>query len=137
MLPRRRSPASTPPSNVFLASTLKRWAETMPNAGASPTTSGVVIRSCDPGPAPQTPSNERIIAATRLVAAHDELVASLARQPVPAPLATCAARLLVREADFAAAISSNTPLDDPSPQMLRESADAGATCRQNPNAGIP
>src|SRR5207244_52006 len=66
-------------SNTFLASTLKRWAGTMPDAGASPTTAGVVFRSCDPGARAETPSNERIIAATRLVAARDQLVASLAR----------------------------------------------------------
>jgi hypothetical protein len=64
-------------SNTFLASTLKRWAETMPDAGASPTTAGVVFRSCDPGARAETPSNERIIAATRLVAARDQLVAAL------------------------------------------------------------
>jgi hypothetical protein len=127
----------SPAGNAFLASTLKRWAETMPDAGASPTTTGVVLRSCDPGRAAETPSNERIIAATRLVAARDQLVASLARQPVPSALAVCAARLLVREPDFAAAINSNSSLADPSPQMLRESADAGATCRPNPSAGIP
>jgi len=124
-------------SNTFLASTLKRWAETMPDAGASPTTAGVVFHSCDPGARSETPSNERIIAATRLVAARDQLVAALARQPVPTALAVCAARLLVREPDFAAAINRGTALDNPTPQMLRESADAGATCRQNPSAGIP
>jgi hypothetical protein len=124
-------------SNPFLASTLKRWAETMPDAGASPTTTGVVFRSCDPGARAQTPSNERIVAATRLVAARDDLVASLARQPVPTALAVCAARLIVREPDFAAAINRDTSLADPSPQMLRESAAAGAACRQNPSAGIP
>ena len=52
-------------------------------------------------------------------------------------LAVCAARLLVREPDFAAAINRGTPLDRPTPQMLRESAGAGATCRQQPGAGIP
>src|SRR5205823_6094612 len=54
-------------SNSFLASTLERWAETMPDAGASPTTTGVVLRSCDPGTKAETPDNARIIAATRLV----------------------------------------------------------------------
>ena len=124
-------------SNAFLASTLNRWAETMPDAGASPTTTGVVIRSCDPGAAAKTPGNGRIIAATRLVAARDALVASLARQPVPTPLAVCAARLLVREPDFATAINGDASLADPTPQMLRESAHAGATCRQDPGSGIP
>jgi hypothetical protein len=97
----------------------------------------VVFRSCDPGARAETPSDERIIAATRLVAARDQLVASLARQPVPTALAVCAARLLVREPDFATAINRGTPLDNPTPQMLRESADVGATCRQKPDAGIP
>ena len=124
-------------SNAFLASTLRRWARTMPDAGASPDTTGVVFHSCDPAARAETPGNARIIAATRLLAARDDLVASLARQPVPTALAACAARLLVREPDFAAAINRDTSLADPSPQMLRESAEAGARCREDPSAGIP
>jgi hypothetical protein len=96
-----------------------------------------VFHSCDPGARAETPGNARIIAATRLLAARDDLVASLARQPVPTALAVCAARLLVREPDFAAAINRDTSLADPSPQMLRESAEAGARCREDPSAGIP
>jgi hypothetical protein len=124
-------------SNSFLATTLERWAGTMPDASASPTTTGAVLRSCDPGTKAETPDDARIIAATRLVAARDELVASLARQPVPIALAVCAARLLVRAPDFAAAINGDASLADPSAQMLRESAGAGATCRRDPRAGIP
>jgi hypothetical protein len=109
----------------------------MPAAGASPTTSGVVFRSCDPGNQAQTPSNARIRAAVRLVAARDDLVVALVHQPLPTSLAVCAARLLVRQPDFAQAITSGASLDHPTPQMLRESADAGVACRGNPNAGIP
>ena len=109
----------------------------MPDAGASPTTSGVVIRSCDPGSRAAAPSNARIITALRFAAARDDLVAALARQPLPAPLAVCAARLLVRRPDFAAAINRGSSFDNPTPTMLRESADAGAACRGNVNAGIP
>jgi hypothetical protein len=124
-------------SSSYLADVLRRWAATMPDAGVSFTADGVLLHSCDPGARAVTPPDERIQQAVRVATARDDLVASLARQPLPTRLAVCAARVLVQHADFRNALLRGADLSQPTPQMVQESADAGRTCRANPRAGLP
>ena len=123
-------------SSGYLEKVLRRWAAAMPDAGVSFTANGVLLHSCDPGARAVTPADARIQDAVRTAAARDDLAASLARQPLPTALAVCAARVLVQHRDFRAAILRGADLAHPTPQMVRESTDAGQTCGANPRAGV-
>jgi hypothetical protein len=124
-------------SSRYLSEVLGRWAATMPQAGVSFTATGVLLHSCDPGEGAIAPDDARIQRAVRVAAGRDELVAALARQPLPVGLAVCAARVLVRQPDFREAILSGAGFDRPTPQMVQASTDAGRTCRADPKAGVP
>ena len=128
-----------PAANTYLASVIRRWTQTVPDAGIEPaaSTTAVVFHSCDPGPRAVTPANVNITGATRLAANRDALVASLVNQHLTSLLAVCASRVLVQQPDVRDAIMNGDVLAHPTPQMLRESATAGVSCRSNPRAGLP
>jgi hypothetical protein len=124
-------------SNQFLSDVLRRWAATMPRARVSFSATGLLLESCDPGEHAVSPDETRIQRAVRLAAGRDELVAALARRPLPTGLAVCAARVLVRQSEFRTAILRGDGFDRPTPQMVQASTDAGRTCRADPRAGAP
>jgi hypothetical protein len=126
------------PSTRFLASTLRRWTQAMPDAAIDSTSGPVVFHSCDPGAHARTPNDRAINQATALIATRDEIVASAVGPRVPAKLATCVARVLVEQPDFRDAILGNSnTLNKPTQQMLNESVAAGTACHNNPIAGLP
>jgi hypothetical protein len=130
-------------ANEFLASVIRRWTTTVPDAAidsgaaGAATPSAIIFHSCDPGARAVTPANDNITGATRLAANRDALVATLVDQHLTSLLAVCASRVLVDQPDVRAAILAGDTLANPSPQIIAESKSAGAACRQNPLAGLP
>jgi hypothetical protein len=124
-------------SSNYLAEVLRRWATAMPQAEVSFTATGVLLRSCDPGADATTPDDARIRQAVRLAAGRDELIASLAQRGLPTKLAVCAARVLVDQQEFRAAILGGAGFGEPTPTMVQASQEAGRACRANPRAGVP
>jgi hypothetical protein len=124
-------------STTLLGSVLRRWTQTMPDAGIDSTTDPVVFHSCDPGRRANTPSDALINAATQLAASRDGLTATFVGLHMSTQLASCVARVLVEQSDIRTALLNGDTLNHPNLQMLRESAAAGLACRNNALAGLP
>ncbi len=126
-------------ADAYLGATLRRWTEMMPDASVDTTGDTTVFESCDPGARAETPSDGQIRTAIALAAGRDALTATIAGQHAPGEIAACAARLLVEQSDFRDAfIHPDAEVDrSRTERMLRESLDAGATCRADSQAGLP
>jgi hypothetical protein len=123
-------------SDTYLATAIRRWTQTVPDAHIDSTATPLIFHACDPGSRATTPDDRHINAATSLAAGRDALVATVSGR-LSRQLAACLARVLVDEADIRDALVKGDTLNQPTPKMLRESVAAGLTCRNNPLAGLP
>jgi hypothetical protein len=127
----------TPDSTPYLASVLRRWTLTVPDAALESAAGPVVFRACDPGARAATPSDAAIREAAGLAVGRDPLTATFVGLRMENDVAACVARVLVQQPDVANALLRGDSLNNPTRQTLQESALAGNTCRTNRLAGLP
>jgi hypothetical protein len=128
--------ARTATANAFLRTVLGRWVASMPDAAIDAAGPPIEFHSCDSGARATTPSARAVNQATALAAGRDEIVASFVAQHIASDLASCAARLLVRQPHIRDDIL-NDRSTTPRSEILQLAAIAGRSCRSNPEAGIP
>jgi len=126
----------TATANAFLRTVLGHWVATMPDAAIDSGGPPIEFHSCDSGSRATTPSATAVNQATALAAGRDEIVTSFVAQHVPSNLASCAARLLVRQPHIRDDILNNRSTT-PRGEILQLAAVAGRSCRLNPDAVIP
>ena len=125
------------PSAALVALLGRQWAASTTRRSVRRSGTSVTLTACDPGRRSPAPSSEKLRAADELLAVRGAVTAEAAESHVPADIARCAARLIVREPGVLPVLEKSSPTPTELEHVRTLARDSGAACRDNPDSGLP